>query len=164
MKFRESWYILMEIERKYLVDTLPANLNNYEVSQIEQGYLSYNPEVRLRVKDSYFLLTIKIGEGLIRFEKNISISEVEYKSLLQYIKSNLILKKRYVIPLSGGLCAELDIYLRQLAGLITVEVEFETEEQSGAFVKPEWFGLEITDDKRYKNKNLSQIEIWNKSE
>ena len=38
----------MEIERKYLVKTLPENLENYECKQIAQGYLCTSPVVRIR--------------------------------------------------------------------------------------------------------------------
>ena len=40
--------IHMEIERKYLVKTLPDHLEQYPCRQIEQGYLSTNPVVRIR--------------------------------------------------------------------------------------------------------------------
>ncbi len=33
----------MEIERKYLIDRLPENLEQYECKHIEQGYLNTDP-------------------------------------------------------------------------------------------------------------------------
>lgn len=36
----------MEIERKYLIDRLPENLEQYECKHIEQGYLNTDPVVR----------------------------------------------------------------------------------------------------------------------
>ena len=38
----------MEIERKYLVKTLPDHLEQYACKVIEQGYLNTNPVVRIR--------------------------------------------------------------------------------------------------------------------
>ena len=38
----------MEIERKYLIDRLPENLEQYECKHIEQGYLNTDPVVRIR--------------------------------------------------------------------------------------------------------------------
>lgn len=51
----------------------------------------------------------------------------------------------------------MDIYNDDLDGLVTVETEFSSEEQAEAFVKPSWFGDDITEDKRYKNKNLARL-------
>ena len=39
----------MEIERKFLPKQLPQNLSDYEVHQIEQGYLYDDPELRIRL-------------------------------------------------------------------------------------------------------------------
>ena len=39
----------MEIERKYLVKTLPENLENYECKQIAQGYLCTSPPLQRHV-------------------------------------------------------------------------------------------------------------------
>ena len=49
----------MEIERKYLVKTLPQNYQNYPVRKIEQGYLCTNPVVRVRRDNDDFYLTYK---------------------------------------------------------------------------------------------------------
>ena len=54
----------MEIERKYLVKTLPENLENYECKQIAQGYLCTSPVVRIRRSNDTYYLTYK-GEGLM---------------------------------------------------------------------------------------------------
>ena len=49
----------MEIERKYLVDSIPANLANYENVEIEQGYLCTSPTLRIRRMGDSFILTVK---------------------------------------------------------------------------------------------------------
>ena len=38
----------MEIERKFLIDKLPENLDDYSFHIIEQAYLNTNPVVRVR--------------------------------------------------------------------------------------------------------------------
>ena len=40
-----------EIERKFLVKSLPENLDSFPSSQIEQGYLCTEPVVRIRRQD-----------------------------------------------------------------------------------------------------------------
>ena len=54
----------MEIERKYLIDRLPENLEQYECKHIEQGYLNTDPVVRIRKSNDKYTLTYK-GAGLM---------------------------------------------------------------------------------------------------
>ena len=51
--------LIMEIERKYLLDQLPENLTSYPCKKIEQGYLSTEPVVRIRRSDDEYYLTYK---------------------------------------------------------------------------------------------------------
>ena len=38
----------MEIERKYLIDTLPEDYQDYPCRHIEQAYLNTDPVIRIR--------------------------------------------------------------------------------------------------------------------
>ena len=71
------------------------------------------------------------------------------------IQGNIIKKLRYFIPLENNLIAELDIYQDQLEGLMVVEVEFPSINHARNFMVPNWFGTELTENKKYKNKNLA---------
>ena len=51
----------MEIERKFLVKSLPDNLSEYPLRHIEQAYLCTSPVVRIRHLDEEFILTYKSG-------------------------------------------------------------------------------------------------------
>lgn len=147
-------FLMNEIEKKFLVKSLP-DLSQYPYTEIQQGYISCQPEIRIRQKDNQFFLTQK-GEGtLIRSELETELTNVAYQILSTLIVGRLIEKQRYTIPLPDGNIAELDIYKGDLNGFVTVEVEFPTEIASQNFVSPEWFGSDITEDKRYKNKNLA---------
>jgi CYTH domain-containing protein len=76
---------------------------------------------------------------------------------------NVILKDRYSIPsVACGLYRppltfEIDLYLGALARLMILEVEFPDMASAEAFVIPDVMGeaLEVTHDKRYRNKNLA---------
>lgn len=148
---------MLEIERKFLVDEIP-NLSKYESNEIEQGYLSLTPEIRIRKKGDSYFITMKGDGSLTRLETETKIDEVTYEILKNLVKGNLIKKTRYKIPLEDNLLAELDIYGDNLEGLYTVEVEFKDEEQANNFDVPYFFGKDITLDKRFKNKNLSTCE------
>ena len=60
----------MEIERKYLVKTLPEHLEQYQSKKIAQGYLCTEPVVRIRRSNDDYYLTYK-GEGLMVRENTI---------------------------------------------------------------------------------------------
>ena len=49
----------MEIERKYLVKTLPEHLEQYQSKKIAQGYLCTAPVVRIRRSNDDYYLTYK---------------------------------------------------------------------------------------------------------
>lgn len=144
----------MEIERKFLVKTLPS-LDGAITKKMLQAYIATEPVIRIRQSNDAFFLTIKSKGAVIREEHEMRISEAEFKSLLNKIEGNPIEKTRYLIPLENGLIAELDIFFGNLAPLTTVEVEFPSPEASINFTPPSWFGSEISLDHRYKNNNLA---------
>jgi len=145
----------MEIERKFLVKKMP-NLTNIVRVNIIQGYINYEPEVRIRKKDNRFYLTRKSLGTIERSEEDTEISEAAYNILSSLVKSDLK-KVRYLIPIKDNLTAELDIYQGKLKGLNIVEVEFTNEKEANMFKVPDWFGKEITEDNYYKNQNLSKL-------
>ena len=49
----------MEIERKYLISSVPFALSSYPCRKIEQGYLSTAPVVRIRRDNNDYILTYK---------------------------------------------------------------------------------------------------------
>lgn len=146
----------MEIERKFLINTLPENLSQYPFRQLEQGYLYTEPVVRIRREDDDYYLTYKSKGLMVREEYNLPLTKDAYEHLLPKIDGILITKKRYLIPLSGNLTIELDIFEDALAPLVLAEVEFTSEEEANAFTPPEWFGEEVTYSTKYHNSTLSQ--------
>ena len=146
----------MEIERKYLIDTLPEHLEQYECKQIEQGYLNTDPVVRIRKSNDKYTLTYK-GAGLMcREEYNLPLNQEAYEHLKEKIDGNLISKKRYLIPIDDKLTIELDVFHEPFETLRLAEVEFPSEEAANAFVPPAWFGKDVTMDGRYHNSYLSK--------
>ena len=60
---------------------------------------------------------------------------------------------------SDGLSIELDVFDAPFAPLVLAEVEFESIEQAQAFVPPEWFGEDVTENREYSNSYLSRKAI-----
>ena len=145
-----------EIERKFLVKELPENLDQYPSTEITQGYLAITEdgtEVRLRKKGERHFQTVKSGFGLQRNEAEIEISKDQFEKLWSMTEGKRIEKVRIQIDHSG-IKIELDIYSGILDGLIVAEVEFPSIELANSFLPPNWFGREVTEDERYKNRNL----------
>ena len=146
----------MEIERKYLVRELPADLEQYESKKIAQGYLCTEPVVRIRRSNDDYYMTYK-GDGLmVREEYNLPLTKDAYEHLRPKIDGLLIAKTRYLIPLDNKLTAELDVFEEDLNGLVIVEVEFDTIEEANTFTAPDWFGEDVTNSGKYHNSYLSQ--------
>ena len=148
----------MEIERKFLVDAPPADLERHPSSAIEQGYLAIEPggvEVRVRRRDGKAVLTAKAGTGRTRAEEEVAIDAEAFERLWPLTEGRRIEKVRHLIPADGGLTIELDVYRGDLAGLVVAEVEFPDEATADGFAPPAWFGLDVTDDERYKNHRLA---------
>lgn len=156
----------MEIERKYKIIKMPGDLTEYKYKKIEQGYLCHNPTVRIRKSNEDYLMTYKSKFGIeeksqkgaiVNNEIELPLTEESYQALKAKTDGNLIHKTRYLIPLKEGFTAELDIFEQQLQGLVFVEVEFPDEKSADEFVPPEWFGEELSSDKRYSNYSLSKL-------
>lgn len=147
----------MEIERKYLLRSLPEHLESYPYKQIEQGYLNTEPVVRIRRSDDIYTLTYK-GKGLmVREEYNLPLNAESFAHLKEKIDGRLIKKRRYLIPFDDRHTIELDIFEGDLAPLQLAEVEFATEEEANAFVPPAWFGEDVTFSTKYHNSRLSRL-------
>lgn len=144
-----------EIERKFLVDELPANLDEYDFHDLEQGYLNTAPVVRVRKEDDTYYLTYK-GRGFIeREEYNLPLTEEAYLHLVAKSDGKIISKRRYLIPFNGY-TIELDVFKEPFAPLVLAEVEFQTLEEANAFVPPAWFGRDVTSEPEYTNSYLSR--------
>lgn len=153
--FVPKWGELMEIERKFIVESTPDDLSKYPKKRIEQAYLCTDPVVRVRRYGEEFWLTCK-GKGfLMREEFELPMTEQAYRHMLAKADGLVIEKDRYLIAWEHY-TIELDVFDGPLAPLVLAEVEFPTEEEALAFVKPDWFGRDVTWDPAYSNSNLSK--------
>jgi adenylate cyclase len=148
----------MEIERKFLVPALPPDYERYPHAGIVQGYLvlaENGAEVRLRRHGDRYVQTVKSGEGRVRNEVEVDLTRDQFEALWQAVSYTAIEKTRYEIPFEGH-TIELDVYHGALGGLVTAEVEFDSVAASDVFTPPAWFGTEVTEDRRYRNRELAR--------
>lgn len=150
----------VEIERKFLVRSLPAAEVLGVADHLRQGYLAEDGGVslRLRVTASAATLTVKAGSGLERTEVETVIDAEEADALWPHTVGRRVEKWRHRVTLEGGdaIVAEVDRYGGDLEGLYTVEVEFSDTDRAASFSPPAWFGPELTGDERWSNAALAR--------
>lgn len=147
-----------EVERKFVLAAEPDGLRDHPAKAVAQGYLAIDPagsEVRVRRKDDETLMTVKSGIGLVRGEEEFEIDPDRFERLWAMTDGRQVSKTRYLVPLDGGLTAEVDLYHGALEGLVTAEIEFPDEASALAYTAPEWLGEDVTGDARYANRTLA---------
>jgi len=146
-----------EVERKFLLPRLPDGFDRSPAKKLRQGYLAVSEdgtEVRLRREGKRRFLTVKSGHGEKREETEVPLERRSFAALWPLTRGRRVRKVRYRVPY-GGLVVEIDVYRRELEGLVTAEVEFPDEEAAEKFVPPPWLGREVTGDERFNNRNLA---------
>jgi adenylate cyclase len=140
----------IEIERKFLVrkDLLPKDLP--EGDELEQGYLSTDPVVRVRLVTAHdgtrhAELTIKESGFLSRREFNYPVPDEDAEALLRMCSRTLRKVRRRLGPFDVDHFRERDLWL--------AEIELADERES--FERPPWLAEEVTDDPQYANSRLA---------
>jgi adenylate cyclase len=146
----------IEIEHKFLLANNDWRHFVTKSVHYRQGYLSAlaSSSVRIRASDHQAWLNIKsatIGNQRHEFEYQIPLSDAT-DMLNSLCTKPLIEKIRHFVPVNNDLW-EIDEFYGANQGLIVAEIELSTIDQ--LFEKPAWLGLEVTDDLRYYNNNLS---------
>ena len=146
----------VEIERKFVVDTIPDGVAWDSEQHLRQGYLALDgaTEVRVRRADGRSRLTIKHGSGLHRVEEELELDERQADALWELTDGRRLEKRRMRTRIDGTVL-ELDVYEGELAGLLVAEIEFASEAAALAFRPPPWLGHEVTHDDAYKNRALA---------
>ncbi len=145
---------LNEIERKYLIRQLPEMLPSFKHHELEQGYLSTSPVVRVRRRDDDYILTYKSSGLMIRKEIELPLDKKSYGHLIAKSDGIIISKTRYIIP-DGPHNIELDIFHGKLEGFVMAEVEFKSKEAAESYQPPHWFAKEVTDNSSFHNSCMS---------
>jgi adenylate cyclase len=147
-----------EIERKFLLQMVPSLAGGQQSVDIAQGYLAIDEEreVRVRRADQDRFITVKGGQGEVRDEIEIAISDEQSAALWPLTEGRRLSKRRLVITLEQGLEVELDVFGDELEGLLIAEVEFKSEAESDEFESPDWLGKEVTGDDRYSGQSLAR--------
>ncbi|HWS59961.1 MAG TPA: CYTH domain-containing protein [Flavobacterium sp.] len=149
---------MIEIERKFLVNSNAFKTEAFSQNRITQGYLSSVPgrAVRVRIKGNKGFLTIKGASnesGLSRFEWEKEIPLEDAQKLLLLCEKGVIDKTRFEVKI-GNHIFEVDEFYGENEGLTIAEIELKSETEP--FEKPVWLGEEVTGDNQYYNSYLSK--------
>lgn len=149
---------MIEIERKFLVNSDAFKSKALSEKRIIQGFLNTDPErtVRVRINGKKGFLTIKgksNESGTTRYEWEEAIALADAEELLKLCEEGIVEKTRYEIP-QGNHIYEVDEFQGLNEGLTVAEVELENEDE--VFQKPEWLGREVTGEVKYYNSQLSK--------
>ncbi len=129
----------MEIERKWWVQGWPCGLQECERYQMDQGYISVRPTVRIRREalaggPTALVLCFKGAGTLSREEIETGIDAELFARLERLIGKPLIRKERRGYALPGGLTLEVNcVDPDRPTGFWYAEVEFATEAQALAW-------------------------------
>jgi CYTH domain-containing protein len=149
-----------EIERKYLLHRLPANLANVPVAQIDQGYLP-GSRIRERVRrmsepgGSRYYRTIKMGSGIERFELEEETTELFFTTVWPLTRGRRVRKNRYTV---GE--AQVEWVIDEFVDRDLVLAEIELEEREQRVEVPAWLASvlvrEVTDEPDFTNFALAR--------
>lgn len=153
----------IEIERKFLLanDAWRAQASRHV--RMAQGYLNdadavttgrQNVSVRVRIAGDEAHLNIKSREaGPSRQEFEYPIPLHDADALLALCVGGRVEKQRHYVTHAGHLW-EIDVFDGDNAGLVVAEIELASLDE--AFERPEWLGIEVTDQPRYYNLMLAE--------
>ena len=145
-----------EIERKFLVTGDGWRAAAHKAIAMRHGYLAplgAAASVRVRVEGTAGKLNVKAAKvGMSRAEYEYDIPAAEAEEMLATLCSGLILKTRHYVTVGAHLW-EVDEFEGDNAPLVVAEIELSREDE--AFERPDWIGLEVTEDHRYYNHTLS---------
>ena len=159
--------VAQEVERKWC-PTLSSHLEVlalFEASAkkslfIQPGYLSAGrDEARVRNKSGEYLLTLKSSGGLARMEIEVVLNQSQFNDLWPGTDGRRLEKTRSILMLESSSneasIVEVDRFYGSCSPLVLVEMEFSSIQRAGEFIAPSFFGTEVTEDSRYKNKSLA---------
>lgn len=131
----------MEIERKWLTNSWPENMEPAAEYRMRQGYINLHPTVRIREEagpdKTAYVLCFKGpagADGLAREEIETEIERELFERLEKFIGKPLIQKTQRRYTLDGGLVLEVNqVDAGQPGEFFYAEVEFPTREEAIAW-------------------------------
>ncbi len=146
--------IELELEKTYLVKTLPKNLESFPHKDILDLYVTHkstHPTLRIRNRGGSLEITKKQpildGDASEQEEHTIRLNEDEFECLIK-TEGKKVHKVRYDY-VYDGIKAEIDVFKDELKGLILVDFEFKNEKEKDLFKIPDFCLVDVTQDETF---------------
>ena len=140
----------MEIERKYLLKYVPADIRKCPHKEVLDIYIPkdhpHSP-LRLRKNGDKYEMTKKFVDETdksIRTEQTINLTKEEFE-VLRKIDGKISHKIRYYYDHDNNVF-EIDVYLGPLQGLILADVEFKNVADKDSIIMPDFCLADVTQD------------------
>lgn len=141
----------LERERTFLAKELPQEIKTAEPTRIVDIYIPDTPahsHLRLRQNGKTYEITKKTsvaaGDASEHIEQTIPLTEEEFAALSR-CSTKRVAKDRYRIVIDGTL-AEIDVFIEDLAGLVLIDFEFDTEAEKNNFTPPSIALADVTQE------------------
>lgn len=159
-----SKYALIEREKRYLLNELPAEVNRADYHlQITDNYIT---GTRLRIRK---VRDPKTNKWIVKFTQkfapdgdlsrttitNIYLNAIEAETLGVF-SSNEIRKNRYPFEFEGRRFS-IDVFLGDLLGLVMAETSFEDDAEMANFSLPPFAIADVTDNSVFSGGRLCEM-------
>ena len=141
----------LERERTFLAKELPQEIKTTKPTRIVDIYIPDTPahsHLRLRQNGKTYEITKKTsvaaGDASEHIEQTISLTEAEFATLSR-CSAKRVAKDRYRVVIDGTL-AEIDVFMEDLAGLVLIDFEFDTEDEKDNFIPPSIALADVTQE------------------
>lgn len=161
-RLRERAAANVEIERKYLLRSLPSAVAGAEVVEMAQGYVPGRKLVeRLRrvrsAEGEKWFRTVKLGSGMARHEYEEETTRAVFEAMWPLTAGRRVTKRRYYVREdAAGRVWEIDDFTDRVLVLAEIELRDENEE----VVVPDWLAphlvREVTGEGTYQNSRLAK--------
>lgn len=148
----------VEIERKWLVadEVPPVDLTQLTPRKIRQAYFSPDARVRIeqdgdQLEDMRAVICVKRRMSILTVhEFNF---DVDRQDAIELMKTMDVIEK-YRYDIGNGFT--LDVFKRDLEGIMLIEKEYQSEEQAAEDVVPEhWTVIDVTGQPQFINANMA---------
>lgn len=140
-----------ELELTFLAKEVPAGVWNAAAREIVDMYIpvsAVHPTLRIRRAGERCEMTkkqpLRAGDASHQLETTVPLTAEEYAAF-EYLNAKRVAKTRYYY-LYGGVTYEFDVFCDALAGLVLIDVEFDTLEEKKNFVAPDFCLAEVTQE------------------
>lgn len=136
-------------QRRFLVNDVPPLPPR--CSKVVIGHLAIDRPVTVWIEDAgpeNRMLIVAPHTDPLGHDLKVRLDDDAFDAAWPSSSGRRVHKTRYVLEASGHV-VQLCVFSKELQGLMVVTANFESVDAARSFEPPDWFGREISDDRRY---------------